>query len=342
LPEIVVRFDDELPIERPGTIEVIVAPLLAPAPVVAVPAAAALIEAPEDDGPVFDDLFEYTKARDEFFDYRPAAATMRHPPEPHREPELAPIDFPPEPVVEDDFVFRPPPQEPERAFAPRNEPEVRDDIIPEEEVRVESPVAREEPWAPPSDFLQEEREEDLPPPVAVEEEEPIYETELLPEEEVRDLAPAQETWSPPVEEEPILEMEIIADDDPIEALSQENVPIPTGTGDLYRLRGFDMNAEIGLAKAKITEIAHLSGHDAGELGQRSGVSSGKLVAWIQVADLVHEVGVPVEAAVALVAAGVAGPRGLRDADPDAVADRATAFGGHAVNARDVRRWKRRA
>ena len=132
-------------------------------------------------------------------------------------------------------------------------------------------------------------------------------------------------------------MELVEDVAP-----EPEAPASTGQGELYRLRGFDVAAEGALAKVGITEIAHLSGHDAGELAARVDLPAPRLQTWIQVADLVHEVGVPVEAASALVAAGIAGPRGLRDADPDEAADRASAFGGYPVRAADIKRWKRRA
>jgi hypothetical protein len=68
----------------------------------------------------------------------------------------------------------------------------------------------------------------------------------------------------------------------------------------------------------------------------------RLVPWVQVADLVHEVGVPIDAANALVAAGIAGPRGLAAVDAEDAADRVSAFGGLQVSAREINRWKRRA
>lgn len=340
LREVVVRFASEEARAKPGAIEVVVEPLAAPpAPVpgplpVPVPEAALAAEiAPpeEEDAWAIDDIVEYTRARDEFFDYRkPAAAEAPEParaaePEPAPAPAPPPPRAPPEPVAEDDFVFRPPAhEEPAR----REEPVVQDDVIPVDEVPLESPPEEQERWAPPPDFLADEEEPAPPAPAPPEEVEEIVELEAVPEEE-----PVVEMEVLPEDEE-VVEMEVVED--------EPEPPAPSATGDLYRLRGFDAASGAALAKARITQLSHLSGHDAGELAQRTGLPLPKLQPWIQVADLVEEVGVPVDAAVALVAAGVAGPRGLRDADEDEVADRASAFGGYAVNARDVRRWKRRA
>lgn len=335
LKEVVVRFVDEPPVERAGAIEVVVEPLATPAPLPVVvptplPAEAEIPIETDEEGFSFDDVATFTKARDEFFDYKAAPAPSPRP-EPESEPEPA---FVParEEIPQDDFVFRPPQRDEEPAREP--EPPIVDDIIPEEEVRVEEPREEQERWAPPPDFLSEE--------AAIEAEEEILEMDPVVETEPEpEPAPEPEAGPEPVEMEMVAEEEEIVE---TEMLPDEPEPEvrPTGTGDLYRLRGFDTTAESALAKAKITEIAHLSGHDAGELQQRTGLPTSKLQAWVQAADLVHEVGVPVDAAVALVAAGVAGPKGLRDADPDEVADRVGAFGGYKVDARDVKRWKRRA
>lgn len=322
LKEVVVRFGDEPAIERAGVTEVVVEPLAPPAPPPVVEPAPLPAEAELDDFS-FDDVATFTKTRDEFFDYKtpPAQALDTRPePEPQPEPQPEPMRTfaPPPEIPQDDFVFRPPERE---AAAREPEPPVVDDIIPEEEVRVEQPREAQEEWAPPPDFLAEE--------AAAQAEEEILEMEPVPE-------------SPP-EPEPV-EMEVLPDEE--EVVETEIVPEPEpqvqAKGDLYRLRGFDAGAESALAKARIMEVSHLSGHDPGDLQQRTGLPMSKLTAWVQVADLVQEVGVPVDAAVALVAAGVAGPKGLRDADPDEVADRAAAFAGYKVDARDVRRWKRRA
>ena len=332
LPEVVVRFAEEPALERAGIIEVVVEPLAPPPPLVPTPLPAEAevpIESDPDEFAV-DDIATFTKARDEFFDYRkhPQAQAPAPSPTPQPEPEPEPAYAPmQEELAQDDFVFRPPERE-EPVREP--EPAIVDDIIPEEEVRVEAPPEEERRWAPPPDLLAEEAEEE-----SIVEKQPVAEPEPAPEEEeILEMEPV-----PP--EEDVVELEMLPDE-PEPAPASAPAQGPKGTGDLYRLRGFDPGAESALAKARISEIAHLSGHDAGELQQRTGLPSAKLQAWIQVADLVQEVGVPVDAAVALVAAGVAGPKGLRDADPDEIADRVAAFGGFTVSGRDVKRWKRRA
>lgn len=334
LKEVVVRFVDEPPVERAGAIEVVVEPLAPPAPPPVVvptplPAEAEVPIETDEEGFSFDDVATFTKARDEFFDYKAAPVPGPQPEAPAPEPE--PVFVPArEEIPQDDFVFRPPEREEPPAREP--EPAIVDDIIPEEEVRVEEPREEQERWAPPPDFLSEEAAMEAEEEIL--EMEPVVETEPEPQPEPEEIVEMEVL----PEEEEVVEMEVLPD----EPAPGPAPPAPTGTGDLYRLRGFDTGAESALAKARITEIAHLSGHDAGELQQRTGLPMSKLQAWVQVADLVQEVGVPVDAAVALVAAGVAGPKGLRDADPDEVADRVGAFGGYKVDARDVKRWKRRA
>lgn len=304
--EISVRFADEPSAAKPGVVEVVVEPLAAPA---AVPVPIPL----EDEAPAFSivDLVDYTPARDEFFDYRHAPA-----------PAVAPAKA--EEPPQDDFVFRAPPEPvPEPAPEPVPEPEPE----PVEEIPVE-PEQEPNRWAPPSDFLAEEAEaeaEPAPPPQP-----------SPPEEEVVEMEP--------VEDEPV-EMEVVPDEEVVEmGIVADEPPAPPAPGatDLYRLRGFESAHEQALAGAHITEVSHLSGHDAGELATRTGLPFEKLVAWVQVADLVQEVGVPLDAANALVAAGVQGPRGLREGNEADVAERASAFGGYAVTEREVRRWKRRA
>ena len=95
-------------------------------------------------------------------------------------------------------------------------------------------------------------------------------------------------------------------------------------------------AEALLRAAGIEAVAHLSGHDANELAERTGVDAARLDAWIDVADLQEEVGVPLDAAGALVAAGIRGPRGLRETEAEDAAARA------GLPLQDVKRWKRRA
>lgn len=316
--EVVVRMADEPSSERTGTIEVVLEPLAPVAPPVLLPPVEAIpppVVAPVRPEPEFDvsDIVDFVPAREQFFDF---TGTARAAPEAEPEPEVAAVpEVAPEPPVppaadepappQDDFVFRaPPPEEP--VYAP---PPPHDEVIPVEEVPLESAPEDQAQWA-------------RPPAEA-----PMAEPE------------------PSVEEEPILEMEVVEEDDEVvemEIVEDEPEPAPAGTGELYRLRGFDAHAEGALAKAGITEITHLSGHDAGELAARTQLPLARVQPWIQVADLVHEVGVPVDAAIALVAAGVPGPRGLREGDEDEIADRVSAFGGAAIRAADVRRWKRRA
>ena len=228
------------------------------------------------------------------------------PPAPRRE---AP---PPEPVPQDEYVFAPPPPEPEPE--PPREPEAAEDWMPVEDVPLQQ---ADEAWAP-----QEEPPEPQPEPEPA----PV-------EEEVLEATPVEDEVleAQVVEDDEVLEMEVVEDDD----------AAPAGDADLWRLRGFDRAAEAALQGAGVTAVAHLAGHDAGELGERTGLAPSRLAPWIQVADLVHEAGVPLDAAVALVTAGIAGPRGLREAAPDALVERVHAFGGRDLSLSDVKRWKRR-
>lgn len=321
-----VRFVLEEPIERAGVTEVVVERLeTPPSPVpMLLPREEPVVSfvAPEPDEPSFDvdDVVTFVAARDEFFDYKKGAPA----PPPRREPARVEEAAPPE----DDFVFRPPVEE--AAPPAKEEPILSDEVVPSEEVRVEPTQEVEERWAPPAeeawkpapDFLQDEEETPQAAP-------PVQET------------PAE---AAPVEDD-VLEMEVIPEEEDVvemEVMDDEPAPARASSGDLYRLRGFDASSEGPLARSGITQVVHLSGHDAGELSSRTGLPFARLASWIQVADLVQDVGVPVDAANALVAAGIAGPRGLAEADPEEVADRVAAFGGLQVNASDVRRWKRRA
>lgn len=345
---IVVRFADDATPALAGSVEVVVEPLVRlPPPVVApvvlpveppAPPVEVPVEAePEEPAFEFDDVVSYAPARDEFFDYK----APRKAPEPAREPEPEPAPAAKEPEAftppEDDFVFRPPTRD-EPAREP--EPVAVEEMVPTEEVPVESTREEVEQWAPPPDLLAEEAEaapkeeplvEPWAPP-APQEEEPV-EMEVLPVEE--ELVETELVPEGPEEE--VLEMEVVE-----EGPESPAAPTATGAGDLYRLRGFDAASESALARVNITRLEHLSGHDAGELAERAHLPFDRLVAWIQVADLVHNVGVPLDAANALVAAGINGPRGLAEADPDEVADRVLAFGGYPISAREITRWKRRA
>ena len=173
---------------------------------------------------------------------------------------------------------------------------------------------------------------DPPPPV----EEPPPEPEPEPEP-----ARAEETiLEATLVEDDVIQAEVVEDVVEMEVLPDDDAP-PEGDSDLWRLRGFDHAAASALRGAGVTAVAHLAGHDAGELSARTGLPQERLVPWVQVADLTHEGGVPLDAAIALVTAGIAGPRGLRDADPESVVERVHAFGGRDLSLSDVKRWKRR-
>jgi hypothetical protein len=161
-----------------------------------------------------------------------------------------------------------------------------------------------------------------------------------PEEEPEPAPPPAEDaqWMRPEEDddEPILEATVVEDEPSAAEPNAER-------SDLWRLGGFDAGAERALGEKGVGEISHLSGHDANDLAARTGVDARRLAAWVDVADLKQEVGVPLDAAIALVAAGIAGPRGLRDAEPEDVVSKVDASGsGGAVKLGDVKRWKRRA
>lgn len=285
---------------------------------------------PVEQEPVFDvdDIVAYEPTSD-LFDFTPAdpaARAVAPPPEPVREPEAPPVFLDESTPVagaemaQDDFVFRPPPPVEEKE-PPTREAEPIEDWMPTDEVRVESDDAPDasDPWSrPPEDepVLQEAPQGPAPEP------EPMAEPQ--------DAPLAMEL----VDEEEVLTTEVIED---------EPAPAPEpGETDLWRLRGFEREADERFAAAGIRAISHLAGHDPGELSERTGVSPQRVTAWIHVADLTQDVGVPLDAALALVAAGVAGPRGLREADPDDIVERVRAFGGGEVAVKDVKRWKRRA
>ena len=308
-----------------------------------------------EDEDEWDDLASF-EAPDDGFAYEPPAREER--PEPARAPE--------EP--QDDFVFRPPQtqEEPEPA-------RVEDDDAawaPAEEVPVEPEDESRSPWARPeeTDFLAEEaaeaeaRQQQEPEPEQPEaaplesDDDDIIETEIVEMEVIEDepepepqRAPEPQAAAPPAEEDDdiieteIVEMEIIEDEPeaPPAAAPAAATAAAHPDSDLYRLRGFDDTHFTALESERIVSLSHLSGHDANDLARRTGLAADHLVPWVQVADLVHEVGVPIDAAVAMVAAGVPGPRGLAEMDEQAIVDRVQAFGGASVSTRDVKRWKRR-
>ena len=247
--------------------------------------------------PEWDDVASFEPAFDDMFEKVPGGEEPRF-----RREEAFPEEVPD--VPRDDFVFQPSPPTDEEPPAPREEEPV-EDWMPAEEAPAQ-PEPREEPspWAPPEETL-------VNVPVLSEEEE-IVEPTI-------------------VEDEPepeIVEMEVVED----EAAGEE-----AWRSDLWRLPGFDRDADSALAVANVRELSHLSGHDPNELSSRTSLAADRLAPWIHVADLVQEVGVPLQSALALVAAGIEGPRGLRETDAEAVVERAP-----DVKLGDVKRWKRRA
>jgi predicted flap endonuclease-1-like 5' DNA nuclease len=295
--------------------------------------------------PVFDDVAGFEPAEDSFGVARGEAAI-----EPDDVAEVAREEFvpppppPPEPVVlpeaepemESDFVFRPTEETP----APPPE-ELVEDEIPVEEIPVVPESEEPSPWAPQEEIFPEEAPEPTPEPepepvVATPLEEEVVEMEVLPDE-------------PPQEE--ILEAQLVEEDEPIaaEIVEEETIPAPpppapaeAPASDLHRLRGFSHAHEDALHAVGIDTLASLAGHDAHEIAARAGLAPDVVAPWVQVADLVHELGVPIDSASALVAAGVAGPRGLREMTEEDILDRVEAFGGVRLSGRDVKRWKRRA
>ncbi|GEM_PF-6660434 len=289
--------------------------------------------APEE--PTFDDVagfepteegFGVARGEPEFAPEDVVEVAHEEPPAPEPEPQPEPeVLAESEPEVESDFIFRPPEEEPEPAYTEPayEEPEPVEEIALEPEP---GETYEPSPWAPrEEEVLPEEPEpqpEWAPPP---EPEEEVVEMEVLPDEEE-------------VLEAEIVEEEVI----PAEVLEEEITPAAEPSSDLYRLRGFAPDHEEALRAVGVDSLASLAGHDPNELAGRSGLPAETLALWVQVADLVHEVGVPIDSASALVAAGIAGPRGLRDATEEEILDRVEAFGGLRLSGRDVKRWKRRA
>lgn len=318
---------------------------------------------PVEEEPGFDDVVSFTRREttvpeavedDDAFDVYTYDAPPRE-----ETPTAAPAAEPAveEPRRESEFDFSPSPSEeaPEPVADTRAEPErdplqeALDDLAPREEVRVEPEGAS--PWAPPAeerpaDDLDSLWQDETPEPARVEGapvEEPIFESEIVPD------APAPVEDEEEIIETEIVELEIIPDDEealpaPLAAAPPAADDLaPLGDSDLFRLRGFQQGHRHNLVAHRIESISHLSGHDPHELADRTGIPASLLASWIGVADLVHEVGVPLDAALALVAAGVDGPRGLRELPAEGVMDRLEAQGLEAgISERDVKRWKRRA
>lgn len=267
--------------------------------------------APPEIGPhhvEWEDVASYEPTTDDLFEQVPGGARAATLPSPS-----PPAEEPPAEIPQDDFVFRPPAAE-TTALAEREE-EPEEDWLPSDDVQVhpdDETVWKEQALAEPAYVPVEEY---APEPA---------ETDVVQDEVLG------------VVEEEIIQNEIIEEEIVV-------TPEPSAElGDLWKLRGFDRTAESRLAEANIRELAHLSGHDPVELGTRTGLPPERLASWIHVADLVQEIGIPVAAAISLVAAGVAGPKALREMDPETIVERASAFGGGEVALRDVKRWKRRA
>lgn len=320
-----------------GAIEVFVEPFEEPAPALA--AAAAVVA---DEEPSWDDVADFSPPAEDLFEAVPGGPVRRA-------PAAAVVDVP-----QDDFVFRPPPAA-EEPPAPREE-EPTEDWLPVDEVPVtdETPARRvpapdePSPWSrPPAETVPEVVGDE------VVEEEPVTAAEVVEDEVVA----AEPFEAEPIEAEPVeddvIESTVVEDEpEPVEAEVLGDVDaMASGTpaawspevgSDLWRLRGFDKEAEGLLGKVSIRQLAHLAGHDATELADRTGLPLDRVAPWVSVADLVQDVGVPVEAALSLVQAGIDGPKGLRDAAPEDVVDRVKAFGVGEVTLAEVKRWKRRA
>lgn len=320
----------------------------------------------EAPAPVVDEL------EDDFL-YRPA-------PEPERDPFLLedqPIEAPREEVsVEPEgqnpwappgerLAQEPAPEEwPNESQERAPEPEPFFAPEPEEEPILETEMVEEEPAAEEEIFETEivemevvADEEPAPAPAEPEPARPaeekrrggfssLFKRGRKPAEEERAPEPAPEpeppvearesAWAPPGEAAPAQEMDELREEAPAPAAA-----VPESRSDLYRLAGFARGHEEALALLRIESLSHLSGHDPVELAERTGIDPATLAAWVQVADLANEVGVPLEAALALVAAGVPGPRGLRDMDARAIVDMVGAA-DTGVTFQNVKRWKRRA
>lgn len=322
-----------------AAIEVVVEPWEEPSAVAAVAAAplAANVDAPVEDE--WDDVASFEPGDEAPFEFtdKPARGEPERAPEPFFAPREEPPAEPAEEPPEDDFIFRPPAADEPAEAAPEPEPEW---APPTEEVPVEREDDAPSPWARPADtdFLQEEAPPAEPEPAP--EPEPIQELAPVEEEildtEIVETTVVEEPAPEPAPPEEILEMEMV-EDEPVAA------PLPPDdrSSDLFRLRGFGNAHFEALAANRIESITHLAGHDPSDLARRTGIPVETLIPWVQAANLVHEVGVPIDAAIAMVAAGVPGPRGLAEMDEQTIVDRVAAFGGAQLSARDVKRWKRR-
>lgn len=299
-----------------------------------------------------DDLFEVARGEPVIADEGYEVA--------REEPAMPPALAQPEPEVlseaepesESDFVFR----APEEAQPAPPVEEVFEEPAPVEEIILEPEEPAPSPWAPPEEIFADEPQ---PPHEPEPEPEPAPAREAEPVEEVVEMEVLPEEPAPAPVEEEVLEATLVEDEVvPAEIVEEESIPAsvppppleppapspgsPSADSDLYRLRDFSVPHHDALAKLGIDSLASLAGHDPHDLAARSGVDATLLVGWVHVADLVHEVGVPIDSAIALVAAGVAGPRGLRDLPEQEILDRVESTGGVRLSGRDVKRWKRRA
>ena len=232
-----------------------------------------------------------------------------------------------------------PPAEPARA------PAAEEAVPPREEKR--------KGFSLPSLFRRRPKEEASAPPPP---QEPAQAPPAPPASEW--AAPAEEAPAPVEEIPPIEEIPPVEEIPPLEEVptyaaparveappAPAEAPMQAGpaASDLFRLPAFNVGHAQTLARHRIGALSHLSGHDPNELAQRTGVDAGLLRGWIHVADLTQEVGVPLDAALTLAAAGVHGPRGLRAMEAEEIVRRVGALGhGVPVSLGDVKRWKRRA
>ena len=280
----------------------------------------------------------------------PAREARAWPDESEPNPFLRPTEEAEEEIVEMEVLpdDEPPAPEPQR-WAPSPAPEedvVETEIVEMEVVEDEAPAPQPEPVpaepareeAPPkrggfsSLFKRKKAAEEARASEAAPE--PAPEPAYVPPGEA-EPAPGASPWSSAEE--------VQADELDLAAPAPAPVAGPLPETDLHRLPGFEGAHQEALARERIESISHLSGHDPVELAERTGLPQETLASWVHVADLVQEVGVPMDAALALVAAGVQGPRGLRDMDGRAIVDRVGEQGDAAgVTFQNVKRWKRRA
>ena len=265
--------------------------------------------------------------------------------EPARPAEPAALEAPPvddEPLADEDFVQ------------------------PDEEVVVEPDASERSPWAPPEDdgahepanpladdFLADEgADEEILESVPVEDDEDIVESiPVEDEEDIVESIPVDDdiVESVPVEnDEEIVESIPVDDDDDViettplaaETASDGERRVPA-TSDLHRLHGFDEAVDRAFAAANLLDLEALNGRNPNDISAQTHIAPEMAAMWIATADLVLEVGVPLEAAQSLAHAGILGPASLADADIDETVARVSAAGGR-VTPSELKRWQRRA